>query len=298
MKTDMALWQALNAYDIDAADAVLPFSRRLARDNDWSYAHAQATVEEYKRFIYLICISGTVLTPSEDVDQAWHLHLIYTRDYWDRFCDRTLGRKIHHSPTEGGVAEDAKYFDAYRRTLDLYEAEFGTPPPVAIWPSPRQRFETNSRTSHVIRLPKRQVFLCLASASALMLAGCATQAIAATDTVLAWAGFAVMAVILMALNLKNLKIGGLAGFFIVGVPLVGFLTWMYGDFAHDMTKGLLPMDYSRALMATVFLGIWMLMYLAPNTGGRRSGSGGGCGGSSGCSSGCGSSGCGGGCGGD
>jgi hypothetical protein len=292
MKTDMALWQALNAYDIDAADAVLPFSRRLARDNDWSHAHAQATVEEYKRYIYLVCISGTVLTPSEDVDQAWHLHLIYTRDYWDRFCDRTLGRKIHHRPTQGGAAEDAKYLGAYQRTLALYEAEFGTAPPVAIWPSPRQRFQPDSRTSNLIRLPKRQVFLCLASGSALMLAGCAAEAMAAADKVLPWLGFAVIAVILIGLNLKNLKQGGRAGFFIIGIPVVGVLTWTFGDFPHDVTNGQLPIDYSRALMATVFLLVFMLMYLSP---GNRNGQG--CSGG-GCSSGCSSSGCGGGCGGD
>ncbi|EGF90485.1 hypothetical protein ABI_35080 [Asticcacaulis biprosthecium C19] len=293
MKTDLALWQALNAYDLDAADAELPFSRRLARDNNWSHAHAQATVEEYKRFIYLVCVSGTVLTPSEDVDQAWHLHLIYTRDYWDRFCDQTLGRKIHHGPTQGGAAEDSKYLDAYRRTLSLYETDFGTPPPASIWPDPVKRFQPHNPSSYVIRLPKRQVFLCLTSGASLLLAGCAATAVAIADAILAWTGFAVMAVILMALNLKHLKIGGLAGFVFGGLPVVGVLTFMFGEFAHDVTKGRFPIDYSRALMATVFLGAWMLMYLAPKNGGRSSGGGGGCGGSSGCSTGCG-----GGCGGD
>ncbi|ESQ75386.1 hypothetical protein [Asticcacaulis sp. AC402] len=286
MKTDVALWQALNAYNIDAANTVLPFSRRLARDQGWSYGYAQATVEEYKRYIYLVCISGTVLTPSEDVDQAWHLHLIYTRDYWDRFCDRTLGRRIHHSPTEGGVTEDSRYLDAYRRTLELYESEFGTPPPISIWPSPALRFQSNPGTLNVIRLPKRQVFLCLASGSALMLAGCAAKLAAAADTVLAWTGFVAMAAILVMLNLKRLIAKGLAGFLLMALPIVGVMTWLLGDFAHDQTRGQLPIDYSRALMATVFLGLWILLYLAPP----------GNGGSSGCGSE--SSGCGGGCGGD
>ena len=180
MRSDKALWQAINAYDIDAADAVLPFSRRLARDNDWSHAYAQAVVAEYKRFVYLACTSGTVVTPSEDVDQAWHLHLIYTRNYWDRFCGEVLKRPLHHMPTEGGKVEDGKYFNAYAGTLSLYESEFGQRPPAAIWPDPAQRFNSQIRQSEVIRLPKRQVFLCLAAGLPLVLAACNGQKVAET----------------------------------------------------------------------------------------------------------------------
>ena len=78
----------------------------------------------------------------------------------------------------------------------------------------------------------------------------------------------------------------MARFLIVAVPLVTALTGYFGTFAHDVTDGRLPVDYSRALMATIFLGLWVLLYLMPNSKGGDSGG-----------SGCGSS-CGGGCGGD
>ena len=175
MITDTALWQAINAYEIDAADAALPFSRRLARDNHWSHSFALAAIANYKRFMYLICTSGTVLTPSEEIDAVWHLHLLYTQDYWDRFCGDTLGRKIHHSPTRGGAAEADTYLTCYRRTLTLYEEVFGPPPP-ALWPDEATRFSPPQRKSvdtstHII-LPKRQVFLCLTAGLPLLLAGC------------------------------------------------------------------------------------------------------------------------------
>ena len=175
MITDTALWQAINAYEIDAADAALPFSRRLARDNNWSHSFALAAIADYKRFIYLICTSGTVLTPSEEIDAVWHLHLLYTRDYWDRFCGETLKRKIHHGPTRGGAAEADTYLTCYRRTLTLYEEVFGPPPP-ALWPDAATRFSPPQRQSvdmstHII-LPKRQVFLCLTAGLPLLLAGC------------------------------------------------------------------------------------------------------------------------------
>jgi hypothetical protein len=175
MITDTALWQAINAYEIDAADAALPFSRRLARDNNWSHSFALAAIADYKRFIYLICTSGTVLTPSEEIDAVWHLHLLYTRDYWDRFCGEMLKRKIHHGPTKGGAAEAGTYLTGYQRTLTLYEEVFGPPPP-ALWPDAATRFSSPQRQSvdtstHII-LPKRQVFLCLTAGLPLLLAGC------------------------------------------------------------------------------------------------------------------------------
>lgn len=180
MQTDPVLWQTLNAYDLDAADAAFPFSRRLARDNGWSHAYAQRAIAEYKRFIYLVCVSGHTCTPSEDVDAVWHLHLIYTRDYWDRLCADTLGRRIDHGPTKGGRAEADKYLDAYRRTLRAYQTEFGTPPPSDIWPDERIRFERPDRyqridTTRVFTLPKRQVFLCLAIGAVAGLMACTRQ---------------------------------------------------------------------------------------------------------------------------
>ncbi len=176
MQTDPALWHALNAYDLDAADAAFPFSRRLARDNGWSHAFACRAIAEYKRFLYLVSVSGHMLTPSDEVDCVWHLHLIYSQDYWDRLCRDTLGRRIDHGPTKGGDAEGDKFLDCYRRTLELYQAEFGGPPPTDIWPGEDQRFDIDryqriDTTTH-ITLPKRQVFLCLAAGAALLLTAC------------------------------------------------------------------------------------------------------------------------------
>ncbi len=176
MKTDLALWQAINAYDVDAADVALPFSRRLARDNGWSAEFTRRAIDEYKRFIYLACVSGRTVTPSEEVDGVWHMHLIYTRDYWDRFCGEILRRPIHHSPTQGGQGEADRHRRCYRQTLELYRTEFGTEPPEAMWPNETIRFGPDftrvidSRT-HLI-LPKRYAFPSVSGAAMLALAAC------------------------------------------------------------------------------------------------------------------------------
>ena len=90
--------------------------------------------------MFLICIQSNPLTPSDQVDQAWHLHLLYTQDYWDEFCPNILNRKIHHGPTKGGGSEKAKYSDLYSNSLMLYKEVFEEKPPSDIWPSVKERF--------------------------------------------------------------------------------------------------------------------------------------------------------------
>ncbi len=37
--------------------------------------------------------------PSQAVDDAWHEFILFTRQY-QRFCDRSLGHFLHHTPAE------------------------------------------------------------------------------------------------------------------------------------------------------------------------------------------------------
>ena len=136
--TASPLWQALSTYEVGPIDADLSFTQRLARENGWSPAHAARVFEEYRRFLYLACTAPHPVTPSDAVDQAWHLHLTYTRDYWERLCPEVLGRALHHGPTKGGTAEGSRFFEQYAQTLRSYEAAFG-PAPEDIWPDARRR---------------------------------------------------------------------------------------------------------------------------------------------------------------
>ena len=149
--SDPELWQRINQYTLDVEGDPFPFSARLARENGWSRQHARGTIEEYKKFIYLICVSKTPLTPSEAVDQVWHLHLVYTRSYWKDFCDGVLGRAIHHDPTKGGDSQTRRFIGQYTGTSALYESEFGSAPPVAFWPPVAERFAASPRLQWVDR---------------------------------------------------------------------------------------------------------------------------------------------------
>jgi hypothetical protein len=133
------LWARITKFPLDDPGSALPFSLRLARENGWSRHFACRVIEEYKRFCYLARRAGHSVTPSDEVDQAWHLHLLYTQAYWT-FCGRVLGRPLHHNPTRGGPDESAKFREAYERTLASYRRMFGFDPPPDVWPSVAVRF--------------------------------------------------------------------------------------------------------------------------------------------------------------
>jgi hypothetical protein len=128
------------AFELDEPEAQLPFTARLAREQGWTHVFAGRVVEEYKRFVALAMLAGHPVTPSEQVDQVWHLHMVYTESYWQRLCRDVLGRDLHHRPTTGGAEEDGKFVDWYGKTLESYTRVFRSEPPRDIWPSPADRF--------------------------------------------------------------------------------------------------------------------------------------------------------------
>ncbi|QYJ69538.1 hypothetical protein K1I41_10660 [Flavobacterium litorale] len=134
------LWDKISVFEIDDPTSEFTFTDRLVRENGWTYEFAVRAVFEYKKFMFLICISNHPLTPSDQVDQVWHLHLLYTQSYWFEFCKHTLKREIHHGPTKGGKQEGDKFTNWYEKTKQAYINSFGYTPPEDIWPSSKIRF--------------------------------------------------------------------------------------------------------------------------------------------------------------
>ena len=204
-----ALWELLQGFGFDQADAQFPFSRRLARDNGWSHAFALRVVEEYRRFLFLAMQAGHPVTPSDQVDQAWHLHLVYTRSYWEDLCAGVLGQPLHHGPTKGGADEGHKFHDWYQNTLDSYERLFGERAPEDIWPDAHTRF---AEAAHLRWVNTRKYWLiprlsfpklALGSAAALLLGlvltGCASDKSGGSTGVLLLVGGLAVVVIVLAI---------------------------------------------------------------------------------------------------
>lgn len=162
---------------------MFPFSAKLAKENGWSRAFTQRVIDEYKRFCFLAIAADHPVSPSESVDQAWHMHILYTEEYWKYFCGEVLQKPFHHGPSRGGVKEHRKFDDWYSKTLESYQAFFGEEAPRDIWPLPADRakhhFERVNRLTHwVIPKPRLQSVPVAALGSlllVLLLIGCTGQ---------------------------------------------------------------------------------------------------------------------------
>jgi hypothetical protein len=138
------LWDNILGFEFDEPGTQLTFGARLARENGWTGYYTNRVVAEYKKFIFLCCTSPHDITPSDPVDQAWHLHLTYTKSYWQSLCRDTLGKEIHHNPTKGGKSEQQKFSSLYKGLHEIYAEKFGLQPPPDIWHDAKTRFtDTN-----------------------------------------------------------------------------------------------------------------------------------------------------------
>jgi hypothetical protein len=161
--TTTITWEKVREFELDDPESALTFTQRLARENGWTLEFSIRAVHEYKKFIYLNCISSHPLTPSDEVDQVWHLHLLYTESYWIDLCQNLLQKTIHHGPTKGGKQETEKFNTYYEKTLLLYKSTFGMDPPADVWPKPQVRFaptkyqRINLRDYWMIKKPKNKL---------------------------------------------------------------------------------------------------------------------------------------------
>ena len=151
---DDPLWVALKDHAFDDPDSALTFSARLASENRWPRRYADAVIDEYRKFCYLAQRADHPVTPSDEVDQVWHLHLIYSEAY-RAFCDTVLGTHFDHGPTKGGNDEASKFRGWYGDTLKSYRAIFGEPPE-EIWPPIHARF---AHADQFVRVNRAQYWL-------------------------------------------------------------------------------------------------------------------------------------------
>ncbi|WP_017300392.1 glycine-rich domain-containing protein [Nodosilinea nodulosa] len=134
------LYAKICRFKLDDPAADFPFSAKLAWEYQWTAMYTYRAIQEYKKFMFLAAIADQDLSPSTAVDRVWHLHLLYTRSYWDEFCGKVLNKTLHHFPGLGGVDEGLKYYAQYCQTLDFYRSYFGTPPE-DIWNQPKFKSE-------------------------------------------------------------------------------------------------------------------------------------------------------------
>lgn len=126
----------------------LSFTTRLMRENNWSQEYADRVINEYVDFCYIATQVDHPVTPSDEVDQCWHLHLQYCHHYHDTWLP-LLGIKLYHGPTKGGHDEGVRYDTQYNQTLKSYRRIMERKPPKDIWPSARIRFNYSHYSQRV-----------------------------------------------------------------------------------------------------------------------------------------------------
>lgn len=93
------------------------------RGLSWTQEYASVIEQKYRNFLVLVASNpGFPAVPSHDVDEFWHMHILFTKKYAED-CDRVFGRFIHHTPYVGG---NDKVIELNRRkTWELYQNLFG-----------------------------------------------------------------------------------------------------------------------------------------------------------------------------
>lgn len=137
------LWKRLQRFSLDSSQADFPFSKKLAKEENWTEGFTAKAIEEYKKFVYLCCTLPNGASPSEVVDKVWHMHLIYTQNYWEEFCPNVLQQKLHHYPSKGGKNENVKHQSWFNETLKHYENIFGEKAPEDIWINQNKELKRN-----------------------------------------------------------------------------------------------------------------------------------------------------------
>ena len=254
------LWHRLSQFCLDEPGIPLPFSQRLAREQGWSPDFTTRVIEEYKKFLFLAGSGQGPVTPSKAVDQAWHLHLTYSRSYWDHLCGEVLQRPLHHDPTQGGPDDSDKHARQYQETLARYTNTFGTPPPEDIWTPPGDSPEKCRGRSSLSR--RFEVFFSVLVLGLPIFIGLAYATEHSRDTASFW---------------------------------TEIISTNFGEFRSEHTITILMVG-SAAVVGLVFLLLRLSIPRSPGKRGNSQGScGGGCSGGTSCSTGCsGGSSCGGG----
>lgn len=129
------LHHRLEAYDIANLGGNGQFERRLTKEQGWSPEFTRRVIGEYRRFLFLAATTKHAVSPSQAVDEVWHLHLLHTQEYWEHFCPNILQKTLHHNPARGTHEDALTHAEWYAQTIASYEHAFGALPPRDIWPA-------------------------------------------------------------------------------------------------------------------------------------------------------------------
>lgn len=138
-----ALWQTVENYKLPFGEEYVQYKLK------WQRAYCNLALSEYRRFAFLALISDSEITPSEAIDEVWHLHILHTQDYsqFGAACQHFL----HHWP--GMPTNRPQFNKQYEMTREMYRVVFGYDAPQAFWPLQKTSFDVSRpRISKVLEV--------------------------------------------------------------------------------------------------------------------------------------------------
>ena len=119
---DPELWARVTAMDLSAV------VYQMVTYQGWTRTRALAVERRYRRFFYLKSVMpGGMASPTREVDDFWHQHIINTHRY-EPDCLRVAGRFLHHTFMSFDDPAQARELSAvWLNTWTSYEALFEEP---------------------------------------------------------------------------------------------------------------------------------------------------------------------------
>lgn len=94
---------------------------RLVHTEGWRVRAANEAIKQYRNFLFLLFKhNNESLPPSKDIDEAWHAHILHTKQY-RLFCQDVFGKFLEHTPSSESLEA------SFASTLRYYQQEFGAP---------------------------------------------------------------------------------------------------------------------------------------------------------------------------
>jgi hypothetical protein len=119
---DAELWRRVQALDLTAP------AEQFVLYRGWTAEKAKRVELRYRRFFYLkAALPGDAASPTDEIDEFWHQHIINTRRY-GADCNAVAGRFLHHSFLSTADEKKAREIRIVRLTTEIcYEKLFGEP---------------------------------------------------------------------------------------------------------------------------------------------------------------------------
>lgn len=98
--------------------------KKLRLEKKWSPDKAREAVRKYKNFLILkYKYPKKKISPTRDVDEAWHAHILHTYRYMQD-CGEIFGAYLHHQPASTAKRDLEMCATSYLATAELYYKEF------------------------------------------------------------------------------------------------------------------------------------------------------------------------------